>query len=1643
MNNKKLIPISICGILAVAVIALSASNAMLRRDLAAARDAQEPADTNAVANASDVGELFKTAVKAAADTAIDRLGRQPLAAISANPYTEWGKMYVKVVFQPDDGISPPKGGNAFSIEPKVDNAKLSVGYDGVRLAGDFVPDETYTLTLNPGWRGENGRVLEKPARLTFKGPRVTPYFSFEMDDRCYWPASRTALKLPFSSLAITNLHVTVSRAYGSNIPLFGCTDWYQKYKSKQVAEFDVPLPFVEKQRGKLPGLLDLGAALDKPEPGIYFVTVDPEAAYQNDRYWRYKGEFSLTVALTDLAVSANVEAGDGNAIVFVNSFGDGAPVADAKVTLMTAKHQVAATGATGKDGIARLVAAVDADDSVKFAVVGKDGDISSLDLDPDYSWRGAKLYEGDGSGLRESSKISAFVFSEREICRPGEKFSSSVFVRTAPKDGAKAMSGAPVVFSLVDARRKTVGRKRVTADSLGYASVEWEIPANAELGVWRVQCDVGDSVNAGSLRMSVANYVPDRFKTELALPEKDIVGLGAGIPISGKAAYYFGEPLSEGFCKLTAEAVYAPTPKHLRGWKFGGDADFEKWKTWTSSLTLGDDGTFSAEFPGLSSNGIVSAYAPLSFVVAADVQEPGGASVSASGRVVVHPTPAYIALKGKEDGVPVFDIALKPAVEGAGTDNDKPVKVAISLEREEWTRRFVKNDNGMLSVEWESKMVKVEGADRTVEIPAGAISGGWLGLVDYSGGSLESGCYRLTATDGGAMKTVFDFWHWFGATSERSSNPNNIILEAGAPSYAPGEAAVISFVSPFDGSAYVVSGAAGIEDSFAASVTQGLNKVSLLIPPAMLSAKYNVAVTVISAGAGEPRRVSGVVGLDVDCSSSRRMKVSLELPELARPDSDMEFGVSLSDAGGAPVSGRVAVVALDEGTAALTDFHVADPFKYFFARKYGRPFSVFDCYNLVFPQLRIMPDGTFGGDEIEQGAAARNVAESQIMEKATVRFVLPPVDVGTNGHAVVKARLPDHSGALRIMAVAADELRAGSGEETLVVRAPVSVQASAPRFATGGDAFLFTAMLFNHDAEPGDASLRVSLPEGISAADDGSAELAFASPGLAPGKSVVFQRELKISDAASGALEIGAAMSLGASSSRDSAIVNVRPARPVETVSSLTAVTNGAASFPGDAAAWIGKAETTLALSATPAAALASSLAWLGEYPYGCLEQTVSCAFPFVAAVDLEKLGLIDGAVREGAAAKVALAYALVLQLRRNNGYMSMWPWLNETWRAGSLYAAHFIFEAEKAGMLDVEERVRKMLLDMLRGEAEDASPENRENSAYAAYALAVAGDVSFVNAARNVVSQGKGDWPAYLAAAAMLRGGFASEGVGPFASAALARAWESGGDGDRVKNAGLALFIAAKSGIDDIAALAPAASLLLSSLRSDGSAWGTTRDNAWATLGLAAYSARFGAAAAKGSVTIGGESRPFDLGKGPATFKIPFGADVSVESDAPFFALRTSVGIPAESPAGNGPILISRRYMDGAGKEVESVARGDLVTAVIEVRSSFDIEDAVIVDMVPGGFEIEDAMLKTRSTLGAYTLPANTPQLDGKSEKRNDRWIWYGDITGGKTYSVTFNLRAVTPGRFAMPSASVEAMYSPDAFGRAVPARGDVIEVR
>ena len=131
----------------------------------------------------------------------------------------------------------------------------------------------------------------------------------------------------------------------------------------------------------------------------------------------------------------------------------------------------------------------------------------------------------------------------------------------------------------------------------------------------------------------------------------------------------------------------------------------------------------------------------------------------------------------------------------------------------------------------------------------------------------------------------------------------------------------------------------------------------------------------------------------------------------------------------------------------------------------------------------------------------------------------------------------------------------------------------------------------------------------------------------------------------------------------------------------------------------------------------------------------------------------------------------------------------------------------------------------------------------------------------------------------------------------------------------------------------------------------------------------------------------------------------------------------------------MARRYLNAQGQPIARAKKGELVTVELVLRAPAHVENAVIVDLLPAGLELEDSTFETRSKDDSEgkKLEAAFVELDGRAELRDDRWLWFGELnrlSDGKSYKITYRVRAVTPGAYAVPSLVVEDMYNPDMRG-------------
>jgi hypothetical protein len=220
--------------------------------------------------------------------------------------------------------------------------------------------------------------------------------------------------------------------------------------------------------------------------------------------------------------------------------------------------------------------------------------------------------------------------------------------------------------------------------------------------------------------------------------------------------------------------------------------------------------------------------------------------------------------------------------------------------------------------------------------------------------------------------------------------------------------------------------------------------------------------------------------------------------------------------------------------------------------------------------------------------------------------------------------------------------------------------------------------------------------------------------------------------------------------------------------------------------------------------------------------------------------------------------------------------------------------------------------------------------------------------------------------------------------------------------------------------------------LKRNGSAWGTTQANAWATLGLASYAA---------AQNLTGTSATLASGDAPALklenlaaareFKLDKPAVLTNDGQSNLFYSVVSHGIPQQVKS-TGNWQIRRAYLDLDGKPVTTVKQGDLVQVRLLISAASTCDNILLCDLLPGGLEIEDARLATRTAI----LPQNAMQETGALapvaiEKRDDRFLLFGNLTTATKDGVfTYLTRAVSRGTFTVPPFLAEAMYSPEDHG-------------
>ena len=1521
-----------------------------------------------------------------------------------------------------------------SKDGKVDGAwELSDNLMELRLR-HLEPKRKLVLTVDPGLVAVNKNTLaaEYSARLETADLQATVGFA----SRGSLLPTRLAEGLPVIALNVDKVDVEFFRIKPESLPTF-LASWegsssLQSYESQEL------LPMADLVYG---GRFDLNPARNtretvllpisglKPlqQPGVYLAVMRASGTYS------YSQPATL-FTLSDIGVSVHRYANRLDA--FTQALEGGKALSGVDLEVLDDKGRVVGQGKTDNAGHAELPLPAKA--QVLLAHQGEQTSLLRLNSSA------LDLAEFDITGP-QAHPLQFFIFGPRDLYRPGEVVLLNGLLRD--NDG-KTVKPQPIT---VEVRRpdEQVSRKFVwEADASGLYQYQLQLSDEAPTGRWQLVFDLGDG-KPQLYEFQVEDFLPERMALELKGSDSPLAP-DAPLDVNVTGRYLYGAPASGN--RLSGQLYVRPlrdAVPGLPGYQFGSVTEEELSQDLEiEGSTLDAKGELALNIDSQWAN----AKSPLQLIVQASLQESGGRPITRRLIQPVWPAEQMPGLRGlfegdatDGDGPVAFELLMADK-EGHKLAADN-LKVRLIRERRDYYWSY--SDSDGWSNHFNEKFLNL--SEETVSVQKDATA-----KVSFP---VEWGPYRVEVEDPstGLVSSV-RFWagyRWQDNAEGGAVRPDQVKLALDKPAYAEGDTAKVTVTPPSAGKGYLL-----VESSEGPLWWQEIDVPAegktFDIPLDKQWARHDLYVSALVIRPGErkanvtPKRAVGVLHLPLD-RSQRKLALSVTAPEKMRPKQPLTLKVNAKNADGSvPRNVHVLVSAVDVGILNITEYKTPDPFAGLFGRKaYGA--DQLDIYGqLIEAGRNRLASLAFGGD-----AALAKGGKRPQTSVTIVALQSAPVTLNEQGDGEVSVDIPDFNGELRIMAQAWTDERYGMAEAKTVVAAPLIAELSAPRFLAGGDQTKVALDLSNLSGKAQKLDVQVSAEGQLSLVNG----VQHQSIQLAQGQRTTLQIPVRaLGGFGQGGLKVTVqGLDLPGETlppfSREWTL-GVRPAYPAMLKQYRAVLKDQIWTLPDGALEAFEPAgrEALLSVSSRPPLNLGEQIRALKAYPYGCLEQTASGLYPslYADAAVLKRLGL-EGEPDAVRKRKIELGIERLLGMQRYNGSFGLWGADGEEEYWLTAYVTDFLLRARDQGFAvppDALKKANERLLRYLqeRNQIEVNYSENAEHTRFAVQAYA------------GLVLSRSQQAPLGALRSLFDRRNDARSGL-PLIQ--LSVALEKMGDKPRAEQAlmaGLAAKRQANDWLADYGSPLRDQALILSLLEENKLAVDKVEERLFALSDQVAAS-RYLSTQERNSLFMAGRDL---LGKPEAKWAATLTSGTqnrALSNEQPGVKLDSAVlaspltvqntgsdtlyqqmtisGYPVQAPAPGGENLSIRRDylgLDGESLNLNAVKSGELVLVHLQVKSKERVPDALVVDLLPAGLEIENQNL-AQSAASLEDASESVKQWRQSMENaglkhqefRDDRYVAAVDLQGFNTVDLLYLARAVTPGTYRVPPPQVESMYRPN----------------
>ncbi|MEC5218222.1 uncharacterized protein YfaS (alpha-2-macroglobulin family) [Actimicrobium sp. GrIS 1.19] len=1353
------------------------------------------------------------------------------------------------------------------------------------------------------------------------------------------------------------------------------------------------------------------------------------------------------VLVTDLGILVK-KAMDGSQDVYVQSIFTGKPVDGASVEIV------------GKNGVTLLSQPTDASGHAHFAridglsreraplmlLVKKAGDLSFLPLNrADRGLDMSRFEVGGAKNAAVADQLSAYLFSDRGIYRPGDTFHIGLIVK--PANWATSIVGLPLLGEVVDARGLVIKREKLTLPAGGFIELSHTTQDSAPTGSYGINLYLVKDGEAGALlgstTIKVQEFQPDRMKLTARFSAEASDGWinPKALKVLVNAQNLFGTPAENR--RVTGEVTLTPAfPAFARypDYRFyDPQRAKEGYSEQRADQTTNEQGDAQFEL-GLEK------YAKATYRVhflARAFEAQGGRGVAAEVATLVSELPYLVGFK--PDGA--LDFVSRNAVRTVSVIaiNPQAAKTAVTgLTLDLVERKFVsvltKQGNG--SYKYESRKKEITISSAPLALPATGLT---LPLATATPGNFA---YVIRDAQGLEFNRIEYAVAGKGNVSRSLERNAELQLTLNKKDYLPGEDIEVSVRAPYVGAGLITieREKVFVHQWFKTDTLASVQKIKL---PKDFEGNGYVSVQFVRDPGSDEIFTSplsyGVMPFATSLAA-RTNVLTLNTPALSKPGQALKVKLTAAQ----PT--RVVLFAVDEGILQVARYQMADPLGLFFQKRMleVRTSQILD---LILPEFKkLMAASAPGGDA--EGALGKHLNPFKRKRDKPMVFWSGIVEV--KGEREFSIPVPDYfNGKVRVMAVAVNDAAVGVAQGSTTVRGDFVLSPNVPLAVTPGDEFDVSVGVSNNLGGSGkDAAIAVGLKTSAHLQVLGSATQTLKISEQREGVALFRVKVLDGPGALLGSATLNFSAALGARGATLATDVSVRPAvakRTQLTVGSF----NGSATVPVTRDMFAQYRNLDAAVSTVPLVLASGLSSYLASFEHPCTEQLVSQAMPLLVLSQRPEFN--------SAGAKLPTARSLddtwrLLRSRQNaEGGFGLWEASVEADEFASIHALQLMQEARERGVAVPSDMLQKAIAYAGSLAASPAStlPDLRVR-AYAAYLLTRQMIVTtpMLTAIReSLEARFPKVWQddlaaAYLASAYQLQkqdsaaGKLIDRQVAMLVKRPADFAYDHYYD-PSIRDAQLLTLLSRHF---PARARALPASVMAALVKPVAEQRFNTLSSAYLILAFDAYATALGpdAVGKLGIEQIGADGKAVALTL-PANSmpRVPFAAGTSKlrlsnDSSVPAYYAITESGYDRQVPKTElrAGLEVQREFIGADGKALSAIKVGDEVTVWLRLRAvdAAFVPNIALVDLMPGGFEpVLDSGAAPAAEDGATPAkPArNLAGLAGArasdsiyyANAREDRVVFYGNASGDVS-EITYRIKATNSGTFVVPPAYAESMY-------------------